>query len=138
MQRHTKKASDSALVQRGIQLPSLHVGFLFPERTPGSACELEAGQGESTVSAKGLTPTRKAVLEARVQCIKRSEKRIVLAGNMARGHRFAPDYKLAESARTKRISRYMKRGEWERYAVALQMLRIARSRAAAELEGKLW
>lgn len=83
-------------------------------------------------------PTRKIVLEARLKCVRRAEKRLVSAGRMSQMQFWDVPECPRETAVAKRIAKYMRAGQWERYALALQCLRLARSKIAAELEGLLW
>lgn len=90
------------------------------------------------MSGKPLTPTRKKQLEAYYKCVLRAEKRIVAASHIARGARGTISDRMANSPRVAAMAGYMKAGQWERYAVSLGLLRLARSKFAAELEGLPW
>lgn len=87
---------------------------------------------------KPLTPSRKLLLEAQYKCVLRAEKRIVCAGHIANNARIAGPPLLAQSKAVQTIARHMRAGLWERYAISLGLLRLARSKITAELEGLPW
>lgn len=89
----------------------------------------------SPMGKKPLTPTRENFLKLVCKCILRSEKRIIAAGHIAKNADRCGPRKMVESKRVQTMAKHIRAGRWEPYALALSRLRVARSRAAAELEG---
>jgi hypothetical protein len=90
------------------------------------------------MSKQPLTPTRKALLQVYIACLKRAENRIIRAHHTVAGAPYAHDYKPATGIRFRHICESLRAHGMEGHATALLHLRIKRSQFTAELEGLEW
>lgn len=87
------------------------------------------------VSKKPLTPDRKHLLELYCKCLRRAERRIIIAGHIANARGVDISSFRVQRPLIEHIAGCIKRRGVMPYGSALLKLQIARSRYAAELEG---
>jgi hypothetical protein len=90
------------------------------------------------MSKTPLTPTRQKYLKVYIECLKKTERRIRASSGPGLTLRDGISISARERAARGHIRMCMSERGVEGYAQALMQLRIARSKYAAELEGKLW
>jgi hypothetical protein len=85
-----------------------------------------------------MTPLRRKQLVAYIACLRKAERRIVLAGHKAYGCVYQSEYKFANSFRVIHAAKLIKERTFDKYAEAYHKLQYTRSRMQCELDGQQW
>jgi len=90
------------------------------------------------MSKAPLGPERKHQLEAYIKCLKRAERRIIIAGKRSMGIKIDISNFFVQRPLIIHIQSLLSDPRRDGFTTALMALRIKRSRFQAELEGREW